>query len=82
MIKLYEEEMKSARYQMKPATKKQLRQEIKELRRVGTMMSNLCYNLGQSHSSTATIDDHNKKSMYKLAREWDTIIRSEGWKSK
>ena len=67
---------------MKTATKKQLRQEIKELRRVGTMMSNLCYNLGQSGNTSTTLDDHNKKSMYKLAREWDAIIRSEGWKSK
>lgn len=55
------------------ATKLQLRQEIAELRRTGSKMANLCFNLPQTRRAT----DHDYDTMDLLRREWDTIQRRE-----
>lgn len=59
---------------MKQATKKDLRREIEQLRHVGQMMSNLCYNL---QNRTGPLLDSDKRSMKECQVAWDKIERSE-----
>ena len=55
------------------ATKAELRQEIAELRHVGGMMSNLCFNLAQDNKQSQA----NRDSMDHCRRNWDAIKRRE-----
>ncbi len=56
-------------------TKKQLREEISELRRVGQTLSNIAYNLGQNLGYT--LDSHVRNKLKSLQIEWDKIPRSK-----
>ena len=59
---------------MKEPTKKELKQEIKQLRYVGQQLSNILYNLIQSH---VDITNPNTKNLIsKLVGEWDSILKS------
>jgi hypothetical protein len=55
------------------ASKKELREEIRRLRKVAGPMSNMCYNLSQSQK----IDSHTRDLMSALRIEYDAIARSE-----
>lgn len=46
--------------------------EIEALRRIGSQMSNICYNLRQRKALT----DQDRDTMGELVREWDAIPRS------
>lgn len=50
--------------------------ELLERRRVGGMMSNLCFNLAQD----SRLDERYRKSMDECRKEWDAILRvKDGW---
>lgn len=49
-----------------------LREELRQRRHVGNMMSNVCFNLGQEADSRVD-DEHAKRSMRELRSEWDNI---------
>jgi predicted DNA-binding transcriptional regulator AlpA len=69
----------------KAVTKKDLRQEISDLRweiaglrRVGSQMANVCYNLGQPGSAIRQLGDDVAQScdvMWDLRQQWDAIPR-------
>lgn len=58
---------------MKKATKAELRQEILELRHVGSQMSNLCFNLAQWKEGRP----QDRQSMDQLRRDWDAVKQRE-----
>lgn len=54
---------------------KALRKEVDELRRVGSQLSNVAYNLAQE-SSYKLLDASLKTRLDQLRREWDAIERT------
>lgn len=58
------------------ATKQELRREIADLRSVGAMMSNICFNLSQSETRVPNKND--RDCMDDLRVKWDAIARAEG----
>lgn len=48
--------------------KKELREEIKRLRFVGSLMANVCFNLSQKEAVI-----HNREALGKLVKKWDAI---------
>lgn len=65
------------------ATKSELREEIRQLRSVGSQMSNVCFNIGQRHDAIApfgskkVIDNFDLGLMAELRVKWDAIKRTE-----
>lgn len=55
------------------ATKSELRQEIAELRHVGALMANFCFNVSQSDK----IDPGYRQCMKEMQTMWDKIKRRE-----
>jgi hypothetical protein len=58
-----------------PASKAQLREEIRQLRVVGAQMANVCFNWGQR--SFIEIKASDCKMLKELQQQWDAIERSE-----
>lgn len=55
-----------------------LRVEIKRLRETGSMMANVCYNLGQDgNSEGAKLESHTRGIMTDLRKSWDAIERNK-----
>lgn len=55
------------------ATKRELRDEIQQLRIVGEQMAHLCFNLSQQDR----LEPYLQTTMGTLYRQWDAIRRSE-----
>jgi hypothetical protein len=49
-------------------------EEAAEIRRIGSMMANICFNLGQHEQMT--LDASARRSMRQLQREWDAALRA------
>lgn len=62
---------------MEKATKEDLRAEIAELREVGQLMSNICFNWGQSGAGFHTLTQDDKDYIDGLRIKWDAIKRRE-----
>jgi len=62
------------------ATAKQLREEVAALRSVGSLMSNVCFNISQGAGRLADTE-RQREMLAELARQWDAIKRSETCKS-
>ncbi len=56
-------------------TKQELREEIVQLRFIGTQMSNVCFNLAQHVGKK--LDKQDCKLFDQLRRQWDDIKRRE-----
>lgn len=64
----------------KPATKAELREEIRYLRMIGGQMANLCFNIGQNSRPSdcgKAIAGPTLVAMYDLSKQWDAIDRAE-----
>lgn len=58
---------------MKQPTKKQLRDEIKLLRSIGSQLSNCCYNIAQKRELT----ERDREVVSQVVKEWDAIKRAD-----
>lgn len=59
------------------ATKQQLRDEIRRIRSIGQRLSNVAYNYGQNSHTSTLLSTQDKDMLFALAKEWDTVPRSE-----
>jgi len=58
-----------------PAGKDRLRREIRELRAVGSLMSNVCFNLSQNPPKV--VESYDAEVLSDLRKRWDAIERAE-----
>lgn len=74
---------RSGGYNPSVTRKASLRKEISELRSIGGLMSNVCFNLGQKYDpklaagARHVIDNHDLGTMADLRVQWDAIKRAE-----